>query len=233
MATTTYTTSAAVVPLLPKGYDSAVDLTASHLTAMISSVSRQIDARLAVAYIPFNSTTGTPATPAQIQTIAKYLVAAQALRHLVVGDRNAALRQSANDLQDMANADLSAYMEKAIVLPPELKTAAVLTPGTAGTYDVDTTEAFIGVEALVTSGDIPTMIPESVKVTSPAGYVQYNYGEDFDIYFNPQHQKWVFRDLRSDFISQSSPTIQYEWTWERYSRDRTPKGVKSGLFVMG
>lgn len=233
MATTTYTTSAAVVPLLPKNYDSAVDLTASHLTAMISSVSRQIDARLAVAYIPFNSTTGTPATPAPIQTIAKYMVTAQALRHLAIGDRNAALRTAAADMDEMAMSDLSAYVTQAIVLPPELKTDAVLTPGTAGTYDIGTTEAFIGVESLVTSGEIPTLIPESVKITSPAGFTQYNYGYDFEVYFNAQHQKWVFRDLRNDFIDEASPTIQYEWTWERYSRDRTPKGVKSGLFVMG
>lgn len=233
MATTTYTTSSDVTPMLPKNYDSTTDLTSAHLTAMISSVSRLIDSRLAVAYIPFNSTTGTPATPANIQTIAKYLVAGQALRHLVVGDRNASLRQTAEDYESTAMADLAAYVSKATVLPPEQKTGAVLTPGVGGSYDIAETEAFIGVEALITSAEIPTMIAESVKITSPSGYTKYHYGDDFEIYFNPQHQKWVFRDLRNDFIGETSPTITYDWTWERYSRDRTPKGVKSGLFVFG
>jgi len=232
-ASTVYTTDEDVVPVLPKNYDSASDLTRTHLTAMILNVSRIIDARLSTAYIPFNSTTGTPPTPVAIQAVAKYLVIGQALRHLAMGDRNASLMQSAQEYEGWGAAALDSYISGLAILPPEQKTGAVLTVGVGGDYDVETDQAFIGVEALVSSGEIPTMIPESVKVTSPAGYVQYNYGYDFDVMFNPQHQKWVFHDLRNDFISQTTPTIQYDWTWERYSRDRTPKGVKSGLFVMG
>ena len=232
-ASTTYTTDEDVIPLLPKNYDSASDLTASHFTALILSRSRFIDSQLATMYIPFNSTTDTIPTPVPIQTIAKYLVAAQALRHLAVGDRNALLRDTAKEYEELAWADLSSYVNKATVLPPEQKTGAVLTPGTGGSYDVDTYEAIIGVESLITSGEIPMLIPESVFITSPSGYTQYHLGEDFSVRFDEQLQKWVFTDHRNDFITQSSPTIKYEFTWERQARDRTPKGVKSGQFVMG
>jgi len=231
-ASTTYTTSSDVTPLLPKNY-STTDLSSSHMTAMILSRSRFIDSQLATMYIPFNSTTDTIPTPVPIQTIAKYLVAAQGIRHLVVGDRNALLRETAEEYEKLAWADLSSYVNKATVLPPEQKTGAVLTPGTGGSYDVGETEAIIGVESLITSGEIPMLIPESVFVTSPSGYTQYHLGEDFSIYFHEPLQKWVFSDHRNDFITQTTPTIKYEFTWERQSRDRTPKGVKSGLFVMG
>jgi len=231
-ASTTYTTSSDVTPLLPKNY-STTDLSSSHMTAMILSRSRFIDSQLATMYIPFNSTTDTIPTPVPIQTIAKYLVAAQGIRHLVVGDRNALLRETAEEYEKLAWADLSSYVNKATVLPPEQKTGAVLTPGTGGSYDVNTYEAIIGVESLITSGEIPMLIPESVFVTSPSGYTQYHLGEDFSVYFHEPLQKWVFSDHRNDFITQTTPTIKYEFTWERQSRDRTPKGVKSGLFVMG
>lgn len=220
-----------VAKRLPKNYNQA-DLTASDITDIIRQVSRAIDARLSVIYIPFNSTADTPPTPDKIQDIATHLATAKCVEILMPLGRNAKLAEWAQYNEEWAEKRLSMLESGSQSLPDETQSAQTLTPGVGGQYDVQTYEALLTPSA-VTSGEIPTIITDSVRINSPSAYTQYRYERDFHVYFEPQLQRWVFQDHRNEFLAQPAPKVDYRWTWQRHTWNRDPGPIRTNYMLVG
>jgi hypothetical protein len=223
-ASTVYTTSTIVGDFLPA---SQSIVAAGDFTRLISEASRYIDTKLARRYIPFNDTAGSPVTPVVIQKICTRLVAADALRVTMIGAANSELLDLSILFSKEAEDMLTALRDGKDSIPEESSTQT-LTPGTGGTYDVQSYEAIIASTNPVASGDIFTLIPTSVRVTA-TGYTQYGWGEDFQVRFDVPLQKWVFVDLRNDLLAQSAvaKNISYDWSYERYTDFRNTGGPKT------
>jgi hypothetical protein len=213
-ASTTYTTSTIVGQYLPSG-QTKVD--AGTFTRLISEGSRLIDTVLATRYIPFNSTTGTPPTPTAIQLICTRLVASQALRIDMMGARNATLEEMAVEHEKWAMERLKALRDEKESLPDETVATETLSWGTGGSYDVGTYECLLAVTSPVTSGDIFTLIPESVKILT-TGWTQYGNGRDFHVRYEPYLRSWVLVDDTGGLkASGLAVTVTYDWSYQRYT----------------
>jgi hypothetical protein len=217
--------------LLPRAY-STTDLPAStdttylSLNTHITDVSRWIDSAIGLYYCTFNAVDhSTYICPQPVTECATYEAAARCYGQLAVGGRNAAYTEKAKELHGYAVEWLGGVVQAhrdddpkvAFIIPPETVSTETLTFGAGGEYDIQAQEAFINVHSNLTSADIPTLIPESVKVTA-TGLTQYRYGDHFSIGFNPQHQKWVFFDHKGSLYSAGvTKSIAYQWSWRRWN----------------
>jgi hypothetical protein len=101
-----------------------------------------------------------------------------------------------------------------MVIPLET-TTETLTFGSGTTFGLPVNEAYIQVHGNVTSGDMPTLIVDSVRPTL-SGYTEYGIGRDFEVYFSGSQQKWIFRDINGAFRADSgTKSITYRWDWRR------------------
>lgn len=242
-ASTTYTTLVRVKSLLPKTFSSTLlsdstDTSYTSITTHIADVSRWVDADLGKHFVAFNSTTGTPPTPGAIIQIATWRTAARCLDQLMLGDRNSALGEKAQEFYEAAAMLVSrinneAEQDEALtIIPDEAKSSETLTFGAGGAYDLTGEEAFINVQSLLTNVDIPTVICESVRLTT-SGYTTRHYGRDYSVRFHPGHQKWVLRDHIGDFADEATPTISYRWSWRRWTWEQAAVGSSPGVFAGG
>lgn len=236
-----YCTLAEAKSLLPKAYlgrgadttgdlPDTTDTTTTSLTTLIIRASREIDSALAPHFCTFNAHDhATFPTPPFIREIARRLSASMAFEQLAIGDRNTAYGAKAKDLRDEAQVRLDnltniqadgAADPRWYLIPAEV-VSETLTFGAGGQYDLQAQEAFIQVQANLTSVDIPTVLPDSVKVTA-TGLTLYARGRDFAIRFDPMHQRWVFVDLTGAlYVLGTTKSISYDWTYRRHSEKQT------------
>ena len=231
-STVACTTAAQVKSLLPRAYSTtdlpdSTDTTYTSLTTHCVKVSREVDAALAPFFCTFNATDhATYACPQYIQGIATHLAASACFDQLAIGDRNTAYGARAVMHREKAQAWIDNLLNiqpdgvaqpRFYVLPNENVSAETLTFGAGGQYDLNDGEAFIQVQANLTSVDIPTVLEDSVKVTG-TGLTLYARGRDFSIRFDPMHQRWVFTDLNGALKAlTTTKSITYDWTWRRHS----------------
>ena len=231
MATeTVYTSPARVKALLPRSY-STTDLPDSSDSSLVSlatlsiDVSRVIDSRIGDVYCSFNSWNhATYPTPRKIIDIASKGTAGRALRQLGLGDRNVGSAVRAVGYEGEFDVALAAMRgdaqpgADAVSLPLETVTTETLTFGTGALYGLQSYEAFFSVTDYVTTGDIPTMVEESVRVLT-SGLTNYRFGTDFVIEFRPEYQKWVFVDATGALAaSGSAKTVTYKFDWKRHAQ---------------
>lgn len=233
MASTKYTSLALVKGKLPRSYSStdlpdSSDATYESINTKILNFSRYIDTMLGGRYCSFNSTDhATFPTPGVIARTATMGVAAECLWQLIPGDGNSALADRADKLNAEAKEIIGAIIseENSQAIDPEAVSSETLTFGAGGSYALPVTEAYINVQSNLTTGEIPTIIEDSVRVTN-TNFSLYHYKRDFDVYFNPEHQKWVFKDIVGSFrVDTGALTISYKWDYRRASQH--PKVISS------
>jgi len=226
MASTKYTSLALVKGKLPRSYSStdlpdSSDATYESITTKILNYSRYIDTMLGGRYCSFNSTDhGTYPTPGAIVRACTMGVAAECLWQLIPGDGNSPLADRADKMNAEAKEIIGAIIseESSQALDPEVVSSETLTFGAGGSYALLTTQAYINVQSNLTTGEIPTIIEDSVRVTN-TNFSLYHYKRDFDVAFNAEHQKWVFTDLVGQFRADTGAlTISYKWDYRRASQ---------------
>lgn len=231
-STVAYTTAAQVKSLLPRAYSTtdlpdSTDTTYTSLATHCVKVSREVDAALAPYFCTFNATDhATFPCPQYIQNIATHLAASACFDQLAIGDRNTSYGARAVMHREKAQGWINALIgddetgPRFYVIANESKTDETLTFGAGGQFDLPNYEAFIQVQSYLTSVDIPTVLAESVKVTT-TGLTLYALGRDFSIRFDPMHQRWVFTDIRGDLKDAGTKTISYDWTWARHAEKQS------------
>lgn len=248
MATTvTYTTDAQVKALLPRSYSTtdlpdSSDTTYTSLATHRIKASREVDSALAPYFCTFNATDhSTYPTPQYIQDIATHLAAARCFDQLGIGDRNTAYGARAQMHREKAQGWLDRLMgvgedgaqdPRYYVLAQEVVGTETLTFGTGGEFNLTSREAFIPVQTYSSLTDIPTILPDSVKVTA-TDLTLYALGRDFEIRFDPMHQRWVFRDLSGDLSAAASPTITYNFTWKRHAEKQVAESDAATPYIGG
>jgi hypothetical protein len=111
-------------------------------------------------------------------------------------------------------------------MKPETKTAEALVWGTGGSYswELPTNQARIAATSPLTSGDPPSILPSSVRISAVGGGLSLTAeqldmirnGVDFTVEFDSQRMNWILTANDSVFYS-SGHTIQvsYEWNYRR------------------
>jgi hypothetical protein len=233
MASTKYTSLQLVKGKLPRSYSStdlpdSSDATYESITTKILNYSRYMDTIMGGRYCSFNSTDhGTYPTPGVIVRAATFGVAGDCLFQVMAGDANSPLAQAAKDYVTESKEMISAIIseENSQALDPEVVSSETLVFGTGGNYALMTNQAYINVHSNLTTSEIPTIIEDSVRVTNTA-FSLYHYKRDFDVAFNPEHQKWVFTDIVGQFKADTGAlTISYKWDYRRASQH--PKTISA------
>jgi hypothetical protein len=227
---TKYCDAPSVLDLLPKGR-SLGDLSNTDIDDAIHEASREVDGRLASIFIPFNDISATIKPPRIIRSITARLASALCLDILFMVERNGRIEQMIEGRRKWATDKLESIVERNDIIPHETATQA-LTPGTGGEYDVEQYEAFItNPLSYTSSGDVFTVLPETVRVVTPVAYVGYQYGVHYDVRFSPRFQKWVFNDRSQNVVGGASPSITYAWTYQRHAAFQQPGSSLSGHFA--
>ncbi len=234
-----YVDETLVTDELPVGY-STTDLPSAAVLQFIDEEGRDIDTRLGPTYCTFNAYNhSTYPTPTQIQESTRDGAVAKCLMRIGMGDRSSTFGSLARERRDnamrirqaLAGEDqvagltgANAAVASQLAMLVEKVSTQTITFGTgASQFVLMTNEAYVPVESFLTSGDIPTIMPESIRVVS-GSYTGYRFGGqeadhksvDGICYFDGERQRWVLRDL-SGYISGSGVTvsISYRWEWRR------------------
>ena len=228
---TPLTTLAKVQAELPAGYNNT-DLPDADIDAMILEESADWEVRLGATYCTMNAPDhATYPTPEWVQTIVRDGVVAKGLYRLALGDRTTALGVSAEMYskrcmaakQALAGHDQVAtgnaggqVVESQLSQMAETVDSETITWGTGNQeWDIDEDRAFIPVEAHLDSGDIPQIIPASVRVLT-ANYTGYRHGVEFRVFFDGTRQRWVFHDLNGSLAAAgATASITYRFEWRR------------------
>lgn len=243
-STAAYCSSPEVKAYLPRSYSTtdlpdSTDTTFTSLATHIVEASREVDSALAEHFVTFNAWDhATVPCPRIIRNATTWLALSRCFAQLAVGDRETDYGQTAEMWEAKGRAMLDKIagtdqdgVPRFYMIPNETVTTETLTFGAAGTYDVQSFEALLGVSVLLTSADIPYVIPDSVRVLT-TGLTQYRYGQHFIVPFDAQQRKWKFVDLIGNlYTSALAKTITYDWSWRRYSE--VQEAIENIPFVGG
>ena len=243
-STVAYTSAAQVNSVLPRSYSAtdlpvSTDTTYTSLATNIVKASREVDAALAPYFCTFNAHDhSTYPCPQYIQQCATYLAASQSYNQLGVGGRYESkskefMEKAQLKLDYLMNIDTLGSSPRFYVLPNETVSSETLTFGAGGEFDLTEYEAFINVQSNLTSGDIPTILVDSVKVTA-TGLTLYRLGRDFSVRFDAGFNKCVFTDLNGALKDLgSTKSISYDWIWKRYAEKQEAAADGEPYYVAG
>lgn len=226
MADIRFTTAAAVRAKLPRDYNTNDlpyddDSVFESLDTLIVTVSNAIMSRLGSIYVAFNSANhATFPTPGVVKDICTNWVIGEATGRVMVGDKNGEMGQLATDAIALAHARLDAILDDDAPdsIPLETVTSETLSfPATHTTRGLNTTEAFVNVQANLTLGEMPTVVDDSVVVTR-SGYTDYRPGVDFGIRYAPEYRRHVFTDAAGFLHTLSDVTIRYQFDYRRATK---------------
>lgn len=231
---TQYVDPQLVIDELPTNYSTS-DLPPEAVVQFVIEESRDIDLRLGSTYCTFNAFDhATFPTPTTIQEIVRDGSTAKCLMRIGMGDRTSIFGTMAKERADnalrmkqaiaghdqvMGGSGAGPVVESDLAFMVERVDSETITFGTgASQFVLNTNEAYVPVEAYLDSDDIPTIIPDSIRVTT-GNYMGYRfadrpgYGINAICYFDGTRQRWVLRDL-SGYISGSGATAHISYRWE-------------------
>lgn len=226
-ASTLYFQWSRLAKRLPLNFDDGV-LDEDEQERIRAAASREVDADLRAKFIPFNDIESDARTPDRIENLAMMKGRLMALEIIIPTAENSDFEPEVARLREMYSAEVDALLSGKANLPESRKTGYALTFGTGGSYDVETWQAKIA-EGITDTGDIPTIILSNVRVSSPAELVGYRFGKgrDFWIRWSTDHRCWIFEDYRRALTD--GATIDFDWTYVRYTDQDEPAEGFSGL----
>lgn len=201
-STNPYAARADVIVKLPQGYNASL-LANADIDAYILDASREIDARLRDMYWPFNSITGTPATPAMIEHLCIMRSTIMCYDELTIAGHVPGPDGFMSHLWTRYLDDIQKIIDGKTVIPTETTSTETIS---WGAEPLDDDEHLFACSPKY-------VIPESVVITG------LENGLDFAVLYKGENRGSILKKL-SDFKNEAGTTLttiaSYDWSYKRY-----------------